>query len=69
MSDLFDDASETEQLHREMAIKEIRNKKKALFTGHCLCCNEHIPEGRFCSSECREDWEMEQKIKKIAGKF
>jgi len=67
MSDIFDDASETEQLHREMAIQEIRSKKRHPYTGHCLCCNETIPEGRFCSAECREDWELEQKIKKISG--
>ena len=67
MSDIFDDASETEQLNREMAIQEIRSKKRHPYTGHCLCCNELIPEGRFCSAECREDWELEQKIKKISG--
>jgi len=67
MSDIFDDASETEQLHREMAIQEIRSKKRHPYTGHCLCCNELIPEGRFCSAECRKDWELEQKIKKISG--
>jgi hypothetical protein len=68
MSDIFDDASDTEQLHREMAIQEIRSKKRHPYTGHCLCCNELIPKGRFCSAECREDWELEQKIKNIAGK-
>lgn len=68
MSDIFDDASDTEQLHREMAIQEIRSKKRHPYTGHCLCCNELIPEGRFCSAECREDWELEQKIKKISGR-
>ena len=68
MSDIFDDASDTEQLHREMTIQEIRSKKRHPYTGHCLCCNELIPEGRFCSAECRKDWELEQKIKKIAGR-
>jgi len=68
MSDIFDDASDTEQLHREMAIQEIRSKKRHPYTGHCLCCNELIPKGRFCSAECREDWELEQKIKKISGR-
>jgi hypothetical protein len=67
-ADFFDEASDMEALHRDLAIKAIRNEKKNPYTGHCLCCNEIIPEGRFCSAECREDWEMEQKIKKIAGK-
>jgi hypothetical protein len=68
MTDIFDTASETEQLHRDLSIKEIRQKKPNPFSGFCLCCNEQIKQGRFCSTECREDWELEQKIKKIAGK-
>ena len=68
MSDIFDDATDTEMLHREMAIKEIRNKRKHPFTGHCLCCNEIIKNGRFCSAECREDYELSQKIKIISGR-
>lgn len=67
-SDLFDDASNMEELHRNLAIDSIRQQKKNPFTGHCLCCNEVILEGRFCSIECRKDWEMEQKIKMIAGR-
>jgi predicted nucleic acid-binding Zn ribbon protein len=63
MSDIFDKASDLEALHRELAINEIREKKKDPYSGYCLCCNEHIQQGRFCSAECREDWEMEQKIK------
>ena len=68
MTDIFDDASITEQLHRDLATKAIRARKKSPFTGYCLCCNEQITEGRFCSPECRDDWELEQKIKNIAGK-
>lgn len=68
MSDLFDDASDLEALHRELAIKAIRARGQEKFSGHCLCCNEAVPEGRFCSAECRKDYELEQKFKKITGK-
>lgn len=68
MSDLYDDASDAEALHREMAIAEIRNRKAINFSGHCLYCNDSISQGRFCSAECHEDWELAQKYAKIAGK-
>ena len=53
-ADYFDDASDMEELHRNLAIKNIRDQKKNLFSGHCLYCNDTISEGRFCSQECRE---------------
>ena len=67
-SDLFDDASDMEELHRTLSIQSIRKQKQHPFTGHCLCCNERIPQGRFCSAECREDWEKDQKIMRISGR-
>jgi hypothetical protein len=67
MSDIFDDASDLEALYRESSIAKIRNKKPLAFTGHCLYCNELIKIGRFCSAECHEDWETEEKFKKITG--
>jgi len=66
-ADYFDDASDMEELHRNLAIKNIRDQKKNPFSGHCLYCNDTIPEGRFCSQECRKDWEMEENLKKIKG--
>jgi hypothetical protein len=68
MSDMFDDASDLEELHRNLAIKAVRERGQLKFSGHCLCCNEIIKEGRFCSIDCREDYELEQKFKKITGK-
>lgn len=68
MSDLFDDAQELEQMHRELAIKAARNYKRHSYTGHCLSCNEIITQGRFCDTECREHFELEQKMKRIIGK-
>jgi len=68
MSDIYDDASDTEALHREMAIKEIRSHKPLKTTGFCLSCNAPLPDRKFCDTWCREDYEMEIKIKKITGK-
>ena len=68
MVDFYDKASNTEALHRELSIQAIRDRKPAKLTGYCLYCNEAISQGRFCSAECHEDWEMAQKYNKIAGK-
>jgi len=67
MSDLFDDASDLEALHRDLAIKAVRAQQPLKFSGHCLYCNKTIAQGRFCSADCREDYEMEQKFKKLTG--
>lgn len=68
MSDIFDDASEEEERHRDAAIQSARAKNQPLkFTGHCLYCNEQITQGRFCSAECREDQEMADKCLRIRG--
>jgi len=67
MSDMYDDASDLEALHREFAIKAVRDKKKASYTGHCRYCNESITVGSFCSAECREGQELEDKLKNIRG--
>ena len=67
MSDVFDDASDLELLHRNLAIKAIREKRKATYTGYCRYCNEAIELGSFCSAECREFQELEDKLKGIRG--
>lgn len=69
MSDIFDAASEDEDWQREHLIAIARAKNKPIIeTGHCIYCDESIQKGRFCDSECREDYELEQKMKRIAGK-
>jgi hypothetical protein len=67
MSDLYDDASDLEMLHREMSIKKIRSQKTLKITGFCATCNVPLQKGMFCDSWCKEDYEMEQKIKRITG--
>lgn len=67
--DIYDKATEIEELHRENAIKAARDRatKTEKFTGHCLNCNEQITVGRFCDADCRSDYELEAKIKGIKG--
>ena len=70
MSDIFDDASDLEQKHRELAIKSARAKNRPMaFTGRCLSCNAEIEKaGRFCpGGECKEQYELEQKMAHIKG--
>lgn len=65
--DEFDRASELEQYQRELALDKVRAKKKSFYTGHCRYCNETITQGSFCSAECREGQELEDKFKHITG--
>lgn len=62
MSDIFDQASDREQLERDLAIASARKPSaSAQATGHCLWCNAQIEQGkRWCDAECREDWELNQ---------
>ena len=60
-ADILDNASELETLLREKAIQETRSRKPLPSIGHCYYCNEEVQNGiRFCSAECREDYELEQ---------
>jgi len=70
MSDMFDKASDTEEQFRSLAIEEIRkNIGKTKYTGRCLCCNAQIEtKGMFCSCECREDYELNQRLSRITGR-
>jgi len=69
MTDIFDQASDIEEQHRELSIRAARFKNQPIkFTGRCLYCNEEVSNGRFCyGGDCKEDWEFEQKISKIKG--
>lgn len=60
-ADFLDDASEIESNERERLIAKARRQPKILATGHCLYCNAGVENSRrFCSPECRDDWEIEQ---------
>ena len=68
MSDEFDRASDLEEIHREMAIKNASQKSQLPDIGHCYYCAEYTPPGRrFCDSECRDGYEAEIAAKKRNG--
>lgn len=70
MSDIYDQATDQEMMIRELAIKSVRSRNIPFrFTGHCLHCSEHIDQGRFCNSECREDHEKEHRLLKVSGRL
>lgn len=68
MSDEFDRASDLEEIHREMAIRDVQQRTSLPDVGACYYCSEHTPPGRrFCDSECRDGYEAEQAARKRNG--
>ena len=60
-ADIIDNASDLEALFREAAIEEARKLNKLPSIGHCYYCNDIVENGiRFCSADCREDYELEK---------
>ena len=70
MSDDFDRASDREMADRELSIAHARAKNQPIkWTGFCLSCNERLEIGRFCfGGECKEDYELDQRMRQITGK-
>lgn len=70
MSDVFDQASEKEDKDREEAIRVARRKAAVLpDIGACYFCDSPTADGhRFCDAGCRDDYEREQKHKRIQGR-
>lgn len=66
--DLYDHATAIEELERERSIERIRSKASNSKVTHCVFCNDSIKEGKFCSIECRDDYELEAKLSHICGR-
>jgi|APCry1669189567_1035234.scaffolds.fasta_scaffold08890_3 hypothetical protein len=64
MSDLLEEAAERTELLLQQSLS-VRQPVPAK-TGYCLFCEEEI-SGAFCSNECRDDWEHQEKIRKMSG--
>lgn len=66
MTDIIDHASDREQIDRDRAIDAARSMPPAAkANGHCLWCNTGLSLGkRWCDSECREDWELNQESRR-----
>jgi hypothetical protein len=69
MSDEIDRANDiADQMLR--AQLTVRKHDKLLACGLCHSCSEFLPKvGQlFCGTECREDYENEDRLRKQAGK-
>ena len=62
MADIFDRATEREEMDRERALK-MRKPEGPKATGYCLECGEPIGEGRrWCIGvECRDRWQSRRR--------
>ena len=67
-ADMLDQASENESKERERLIERARRVKLISATGHCLCCNAELKNGkRWCDEWCRDEWQIEQEARKRHG--
>lgn len=65
--DDIDRAAEQYQVQLDAAIQARRVVPKR--TGRCLWCDEAaLPNASFCSADCRETYEMSEKMKAITGR-
>ena len=68
MADVFDQASEREQMDRDLAIKEaLRNTKLSMLTpnGRCYNCMEPIAHPKlFCDADCSADHEVRMRARR-----
>ncbi|XWY20090.1 DUF2116 family Zn-ribbon domain-containing protein [Bisgaard Taxon 45] len=65
--DDIDKASQTEAflLHTSIEASKKKRTKSLSYIGCCYYCNEPLPENQlFCDSDCRDDYEWHQKLKK-----
>jgi len=62
---LDDDIDAMTELHLRVALSHRKNVLQ--FVGACHNCSEPLEQGNFCSSECREDWEHRDKMKKVSA--
>lgn len=60
--DFADEAQARSEVHLKAALSS-RKTLSVPYSGFCLCCQEPVEERRFCDSDCREQFETEQKRK------
>ena len=66
MSDEADRGGEAEEFDRGLALRVRKPTLKAMGACYFCGCDVHT-DIYFCDSECREGYEMEMKMKAIAG--
>lgn len=69
----MDDADRAEPHIEEFiddALAEVRRAQEhgVKATGACLYCGERLPDHmRFCDADCRDGFDHEQRLKRMAG--
>lgn len=65
-----DRAADREDIAREAAVAAIRRRIEAIPSlGYCYYCGEALRAGkRFCDSDCRDDYERQEKMKARTGR-
>ncbi len=57
-----------DSLKPRIVEKTVNGKAVEVYT--CLFCHSELEDGlRFCDEFCRDDWEKEQRMKKITGRI
>lgn len=65
MADIVDDAQEAMEQAAYLA-RLAQSKQPSLPTGECLECGDATP-GSFCCPDCRDSYELRQKMRRING--
>ena len=66
--DVFDQATEREELERERAVMAARSAPSLPATGRCHYCGASVAgEAHFCDAECRADFEREEAAMRRGG--
>lgn len=65
--DIFDDADKTSELFLKIATD--KREPKRIHRGFCESCFSPLKKGeQFCDADCRDDFQLAEKQKKIQGK-
>jgi hypothetical protein len=61
--DIFDQATEQEEMMREHALQAALNHAPTIqAVGKCYNCNEKLRRPKlFCDADCRDDWQARAK--------
>ena len=66
--DEMDLATDREEIARS-AAQAARKPEGPAYTGFCHHCTHPVPDpARWCCPGCRDDWERNEKAKRLAGK-
>lgn len=71
--DICDISSKYEEVYMMSAMKQNQQELEQLEkqnNKYCLYCGEPLASsGRFCCKECRDEYEHEQKVRRISGRI